>query len=308
LEVIPKLPEWYDEPFADSSQIPTFLVSELTRKHVTVSLSGDGGDELFAGYNRYLHAVSIMDRVAPLPEWLRGASAAALSAVPARAWDLTFRLIPQRWRPRHAGDKVHKVAAMLRQTRQNVYLGLISHWQEPAEVVRGGVEARGVLWDADVARRFRDPVEHMQYLDTVTYLPDDILTKVDRASMAVSLEARVPLLDHRLVELSWRLPLRMKIRDGVSKWALRKVLYKHVPRTLIDRPKMGFGVPIDQWLRGPLRDWAEDLLDPRALQQEGYFNVEPIRTKWDEHLGGRQNWQYLLWDVLMFQAWKRRWL
>jgi asparagine synthase (glutamine-hydrolysing) len=307
LEVIPNLPDWYDEPFADSSQVPTFLVSELTRKHVTVSLSGDGGDELFAGYNRYLHAVSIMDSVAPLPAWLRRGSASLLSAVPAPAWDLAFRAIPGRWRPRHAGDKVHKVAAMLRQTREKVYLGLISHWQDPAQVVLGGDEAHGVLWDTAVSRRFQDPVEHMQFLDTVTYLPDDILTKVDRASMAVSLEARVPLIDHRLVELSWRLPANMKIRAGVSKWALREVLYKHVPRALIDRPKMGFGVPIDHWLRGPLREWAEELLQPRALEEDGYFNAAPIREKWDQHQSGSQNWQYLLWDVLMFQAWKRRW-
>ncbi len=307
LDVIPRLPEWFDEPFADSSQIPTYLVSELTRAHVTVSLSGDGGDELFAGYNRYLHAVSIMHGAAGFPAWSRAGLAGMLRAIPPRMWDAGFRLVPGRWRPPQAGDKVHKLAALLQQTREGVYRGLVSHWQDPGQLVPHGEEARGVLWDEALGRRFTDPVEHMQYLDTVTYLPDDILTKVDRASMAVSLEARVPLIDHRVVELSWRLPARLKIRDGVTKWALRQVLYEHVPAALIDRPKMGFGVPIDHWLRGPLRDWAEDLLDPHDLEQDGFLRQGPIREKWDAHLSGRQNWQYLLWNVLMFQAWKRRW-
>lgn len=308
IEVIPSVPDWFDEPFADSSQIPTYLVSELTREHVTVSLSGDGGDELFAGYNRYLHAVSLMQGVTGMPHWFRRSAARVMTSVPPRLWDMAFRLVPQRWRPRQAGDKVHKLAALLRQTQESVYLGLVSHWQDPSQVVRDATEPRGVMWDPTLARRFQNPVEHMQYLDTVTYLPDDILTKVDRTSMAVSLEARVPLIDHRLVELSWKLPPRMKIRDGQSKWALRQVLYRHVPSELIDRPKMGFGVPIDHWLRGALRDWAEDLLQAPFLESEGYFQAAPIRQKWEEHISGRQNWQYLLWDVLMFQAWRRRWL
>jgi asparagine synthase (glutamine-hydrolysing) len=311
LEVIPDLPQWYDEPFADSSQIPTYLVSRLTRRHVTVSLSGDGGDELFAGYNRYLVAVSLMHRLGTLPRWLRRGLARALEGVPPGAWDTAFRVVPPRWRPSQPGDKLGKLAGLMRESHSDFYRWLVSHWQEPAQVVPGACEHRGVLWDAGLAEQFAGPVEHMQYMDLVTYLPDDILTKVDRASMAVSLEARVPLLDHRVVELSWRLPQRMKVRDGLSKWALRQalrqILYRHVPRGLVERPKMGFGVPIDSWLRGPLRDWAEVLLGAKALEQDGFFAAAPIRERWQQHLSGRRNWQYLLWDVLMFQAWKARW-
>ena len=305
--IIPRLADWYDEPFADSSQVPTFLVCELTRRHVTVSLSGDGGDELFAGYNRYLYATSLMRAVQPFPVPVREAAARVLMAVPPRLWEAAARVLPRRWRVSQPATKAQKLATLLRQTPQGIYLGLVSHWQEPAQLVRGAEEPRGVLWDDAPSTLFRDPVERMQYLDTVTYLPDDILTKVDRASMAVSLEARVPLLDHRVVELSWRLPAAMKIRGGVSKWALREVLHRHVPRALIDRPKMGFGVPIDHWLRGPLREWAEDLLDPAGIEADGYLHAAPVREKWQAHLSGRQNWQYQLWNVLMFQAWKRRW-
>jgi asparagine synthase (glutamine-hydrolysing) len=307
LDVIPELPGWYDEPFADSSQIPTYLVSQLTRRHVTVSLSGDGGDELFAGYNRYLFAVSLMRRVGALPRWLRRSLAGVLDGVPPVAWDAAFRAVPSRWRPSQPGDKLGKLAGLMRQSQSEFYRWLVSHWQEPDQVVPGAREQRGVLWDESLGARFTAPVEHMQYMDLVTYLPDDILTKVDRASMAVSLEARVPLLDHRVVELSWRLPPHMKINGGVSKWALRQILQRHVPRELVERPKMGFGVPIDSWLRGPLRDWAEGLLEAKSLERDGFFAAGPIREKWQQHLSGRRNWQYLLWDVLMFQAWKERW-
>ena len=203
---------------------------------------------------------------------------------------------------------MHKLATLLTEDGQGFYQSLLSHWMEPERIVAGGREPGGLITDPRVREVVPDVMERMQYLDTLTYLPDDILTKVDRASMAVSLEARVPLLDHRVVAFSWSLPPAMKVRKGVGKWLLRQVLYRYVPPELVDRPKMGFGVPIDVWLRGPLRDWAEDLLDERRLKGEGILNPAPIRAKWREHLSGKHNWQYLLWDVLMFQAWKARWL
>ncbi len=303
-EVIPKLPAMYDEPFADSSQIPTYLVSAMTRRHVTVALSGDGGDELFAGYSRYLYAASYNEHITRFPESVRRAGARALTMLRPATWDRLFRFAPGRFRPRLAGDKMHKLAEVLHRGEDDFYRRIISHWDEPETIVPGAREPKGLVWDDGVREIVPDFIARMQYLDTLTYLPDDILTKVDRASMAVSLEARVPILDHRVVELCWRLPDRFKIRDGKSKWLLRQLLYKHVPEALIERPKMGFGVPIDVWLRGPLRDWCEALLDRRALAEDGLFDPEPIRTKWAEHLSGHRNWQYLLWDVLMLQAWK----
>ncbi|HAS50867.1 MAG TPA: asparagine synthase (glutamine-hydrolyzing) [Gammaproteobacteria bacterium] len=305
--VIPRLPTLYDEPFADSSQIPTFLVSELTRQQVTVSLSGDAGDELFGGYNRYLLAGSIWRKIRRLSPPLRTLVARSITALPPAAWDrgcgALARVLPLRWRFSLPGDKVHKLADILTAASPElIYRGLVSHWPQPATVVIGATEPTTVLNQA-AAWPNLDFEQRMLYLDTLSYLPDDILVKVDRAAMAVSLETRVPLLDHRVVEFAWRLPLAMKIRHGESKWILRQVLDRYVPRTLIERPKMGFGVPLDCWLRGPLREWAEDLLDENRLRQEGFFNPEPIRRKWAEHLTGTRNWQYHLWDVLMFQAW-----
>ena len=303
-EIIPRLSEWYDEPFADPSQIPTFLVSEMTRRHVTVALSGDGGDEIFAGYNRYFWAESLWGRLGWMPSALRRGTAAALRLPPPGFWDRLFQAVSPRWRPGQAGDKVYKLADILTLTDSDaLYRRRISLWQQPESLVLGSTESKGVLWDGEVTREIPSFLERMQFMDMATYLPDDILTKVDRASMAVSLEARVPLLDHRVVEFAWRLPRSMKIRNGESKWLLRQVLYKHVPRNLIERPKMGFGVPIDHWLRAELRDWAEDLLDEGRLRREGFLNPEPIRQKWNEHLSGRRNWQHQLWTVLMFQAW-----
>ena len=307
-DVIPRLPEIYDEPFSDPSQIPTFLVSEMTRKHVTVALSGDGGDELFAGYNRYFQARAIVPLLERMPPKLRALGASAIRALPPAAWSALFMAVPGRFRPPQAGDKMHKLASVLTKDGDGFYQSLVSHWTEPERIVAGGREPDGLFSDPRLREAVPDLVERMQYLDTLTYLPDDILTKVDRASMAVSLEARVPLLDHRVVAFSWSLPPAMKVRNGVGKWLLRQVLYRYVPPDLVDRPKMGFGVPIDAWLRGPLRDWAEELLDARRLKAEGVLNPAPIRAKWSEHLSGKSNWQYLLWDVLMFQAWKARWL
>ncbi len=308
--VIPTLPTLYDEPFSDSSQIPMFLVSQLARRHVTVSLSGDGGDELFAGYNRYFLGRSLWDRVGWIPAGLRRAAAGVLTAVPPRTMDaLTGRMnpvLPSRLRHGGISSKIVKVADTLRTDSPDaMYKTLVSHWEHPEALARGmaGGEPPTVLTDRAQWANLPDFTQRMMYLDLMTYLPDDILTKVDRASMGVSLEARVPLLDHRVVEFAWRTPMSLKLRDGQGKWLLRQVLYRYVPREMIERPKMGFGVPIDAWLRGPLRDWAEALLDERRLQEEGFFEPGPIRAKWSEHLSGRRNWSYHLWDILMFQAW-----
>jgi asparagine synthase (glutamine-hydrolysing) len=308
LRVIPQLADWFDEPFADPSQIPTYLVSELTRKHVTVALSGDGGDELFAGYNRYIWAEHLARTVGRVPRPLRVASASALRALAPDTWNRLFAFVPASWRPALAGDKLHKITTLFDNPEPDaIYRRLVSQWERPDEVAASGREPRGPLWDETIAGDFPDLVPRMQFLDMVTYLPDDILTKVDRATMAVGLEGRVPLLDHRVVAYAWSLPLAFKMHGGTSKWLLRRVLDRYVPGPLIDRPKMGFGVPIDAWLRGPLREWAETLLSPARLASDGLLRVEPVRRAWQEHIEGSRNWQYPLWTVLMLQAWRERW-
>ena len=306
--VIPFLASLYDEPFSDSSQIPTFLVSQLAQQHVSVSLSGDAGDELFCGYNRYQITANFWRKLATIPMPLRKLVARGLTSISPPTLDrlatTLSRFMPGSALPANAGGKLHKGAEVLSsQSAHDLYLGLVSHWNDLGSVVIRGHEPPTLLTGNLPNLNGLDDVQRMMVLDTMTYLPDDILTKVDRAAMGVSLETRVPFLDHRLVEFAWRLPQSMKLRDGKSKWALRQVLYRHVPKALIERPKMGFGVPIDNWLRGPLRDWAEDLLSEARLKQEGFFNSGPIRQKWDEHLSGRRNWQHQLWDVLMFQGW-----
>ena len=307
MEVIPKLPQMYDEPFADSSQIPTYLVSKLARTHVTVSLSGDGGDELFGGYTRYLWTEKVWDRIGWMPPALRRATAGALDLVPNSAWDQLATtggsLIPA-LNQRHLGDKMQKVARMFGESNAvGVYQRLVSEWMESDSPVIGGDAHLTALDSPGSLPDFADFRHTMMLLDSITYLPGDILTKVDRASMAVSLESRVPLLDHRVFEFAWNLPMALKVRDGQAKWLLRQVLYKYVPKQLIERPKAGFSVPLDIWLRGPLRDWAEALLDEARLTREGYLKPEPIRRKWQEHLSGRHNWAPMLWHVLMFEAW-----
>lgn len=308
MAVIPRLPQLYDEPFADSSQIPTFLVSQLARSRVTVSLSGDGGDELFGGYNRYHWATNMWRRLGWLPRPMRSALASVLTALPPTAWDATFEhlgfLVPARLRYSEPGVKLHKLAeALAVRTPEDIYWALVSHWKRPTDLVPGTREPSTVLTERRIWPEVGDIEHRMMYFDTVSYLPDDILVKVDRAAMGVSLETRVPFLDHRLVEFAWRLPLKLKVRGGVTKWLLRQVLYRYVPRELIERPKVGFGIPIDSWLRGPLKKWAEGLLNPARLGREGFFDPVPIQKKWNEHVSGRHNWQYYLWDVLMFQAW-----
>ena len=300
--VIPDLPTYYNEPFADSSQIPTFLVSKLARGHVTVALSGDGGDEVFGGYNRHLVAPRIWARIKRLPYPARIAIASMLNAVSPRTWDCAIAMSPLRNRYALVGDKIHKIARLMPSADMaQLYRSVCSIWQDPARVVLGGSDqpysGKGLnLLGGDFT-------QWMKQRDMETYLTDDIMTKVDRASMAVSLEARAPLLDHRLIEWAWRLPVEMNIRDGQGKWVLRQVLYRHIPQTLIDRPKMGFGIPIVDWLRTDLRDWAESLLDERRLAQEGFFDPKPIRKLWDQHLSNARNAQLDLWAILMFQAW-----
>jgi asparagine synthase (glutamine-hydrolysing) len=306
IDVIPDLPRWYDEPFADSSQIPTFLVSQLARRNVAVALSGDGGDELFAGYTRYFTAQSMWQPLKGMPAGLRKAVPAAIGALSPRQWDILARLVPDRWRPPHFGQRLYKLKGALTVSGPNdFYRPLLTHWSAPEDLVVGGREPPHILDDYGLAGEIPDMVERMQMIDMLTYLPGDILAKVDRASMAVGLEVRVPIIDHRVVEFTSSLPSHQRVRDGRGKWLLRQVLDRYVPSTLIDRPKMGFGVPVDTWLRGPLRDWAEDLLDPTRLQAEGFLDPTQVREKWTQHLDGKCNWQYLLWDVLMFQAWKQ---
>lgn len=308
LSVIPDLPTMYCEPFADSSQIPTFLVSKLASRQVKVALTGDGGDEVFGGYNRYLDARAVWSRIARLPAPLRRAAAAGLTAVPPRTWDSLFesssKVLPKRLHLKAPGDKAHKLAGVLHTaSATNFYRQLTSHWDDPASVVLGGVEPPTIITDRRQWPETSDFVEWMMAMDTLTYLTDDILVKVDRAAMAVSLESRVPMLDPSVVELAWRMPLDKKVRAGEGKWLLRQVLYRYVPKTLIERPKMGFDFPLDSWLRGPLRDWAELLLNEERLRREGYFRPEIVRGMWSDHLGGKRNRQHQLWTILMFQAW-----
>lgn len=308
VDLIPSLPYIYDEPFADSSQIPTILVSRLARKDVAVTLSGDGGDELFCGYQRYFWGRKLWSRIGLLPHAMRNGVGAALKYLSIDTWNALIYmfapLIPNTSAGPVTGDRMHKLADLLAvSSPDELYRGLMSHWSTPESVVIRSREAATAHTDATNYTALPEFTDRMMYMDAVTYLPDDILVKLDRASMSVGLEARVPLLDHRVVEYAWRVPLEKKIRGDDGKWLLRQVLHRYVPRELVERPKMGFGVPIDKWLRGRLRDWAEELLNEQRLKREGYFNPAPIRRKWAEHLSGARDWDFWLWDVLMFQAW-----
>ncbi len=300
-EVIPQLPTIYDEPFADSSQIPTTLVSRLTRQHVTVSLSGDGGDELFAGYPRYQITAALWHRVNGQPPAIRRAAAAMLQILSAQSWDRLLVSLPASQRQRINGRRVHRLAQLLSsQSIGEMYVRLMSQWQPEDSVVLGadGRRLSGTSWP-----QLDDPVGAMRRWDVGQYLPDDLLVKVDRAAMSASLESRAPLLDHRLVELAFALPQRMLVRDGVGKWALRRVLDRYVPRELIERPKAGFSIPIGDWLRGPLRDWAESHLDGAKLAAQGFLDTEKVSLMWRQHLSGSYDRSSYLWNVLMFQAW-----
>lgn len=307
-DVIPRLPVLYDEPFADASQIPTFLVSELARQKVTVSLSGDGGDELLGGYIRYGRTNTIWNALNRCPLTIRKMLSQVMVSVPPANWDALFHrigfLLPPSLKVSNKGHKLHLLANLLNpENDEDLYRELVSCWNDPAGVVLGSREPVTPLSSRHHWAKIPTFIERMMFLDLIAYLPDDNLVKVDRASMGVSLEARVPFLDHRVVEFALKLPLQMKIKNGEGKWLLKQILYKYVPRQLIERPKMGFAIPLGSWLRGPLKDWAENLLNEKRLQEEGFFDARLIREKWSEHLSGRRDWQLFLWNVLMFQAW-----
>lgn len=308
MDVIPQLPTLYDEPFSDMSQIPTFLVAKLARKNVTVCLSGDGGDELFGGYDRYVVTQRIWDKIGLLPQPGRSATSKVLKSIPVNVWNAGFNWLSPHITPLGkagpVGDKIHKLAVILSsENPDKLYYNILSAWKHPDSLVPRANEPATILKNPSMGTKLQNFIQRMMFLDMVTYLTDDILVKMDRASMSVSLETRIPLLDHRVVEFAWQVPVTMKIRDGKGKWLLRQVLFKYVPRKLIERPKKGFGVPVGAWLRGPLREWAENLLDEKRLREDGFFHSTLVREKWNEHLTGTRNWQYHLWSILIFQAW-----
>jgi len=305
LDVVPKLAEMYDEPFADPSQIPTHIVSALTRKHVTVALSGDGGDELFSGYDRYRWTEKVWRPSASMPLALRRLVSSSIRVAPPSTYDSIARYVPYFRRVPRVGQKAHRLAQILSESSIAAYYQAFS--QNHDNLLKVSQEVRTACWGQNLQALLPDPVDRMRYLDMCTYLPDAILTKVDRASMAVALEVRVPLLDHRLIEWVWKLPLSQNARAPRPKHLLRRVLARHVPDRLVERPKMGFGVPLADWLRGPLRNWAEDLMNEACLSAGDIFHVDAIRTLWAEFLSGDNERYFLIWNVLMFQAWHRRW-
>ena len=305
LALIPKLPEMYDEPFADSSQLPTHLVMKMARQHVTVALSGDAGDEFFGGYNRYFLGPKVWKQMSWMPEPLRRIMGAGLTAVPSATVNRLIGPLAQRAGIALPGDKAFKLGLRMRQVKSldDLYVALVTEWPDAGQLALGGGIPANLLDQRQGWPRLADPVARMMAVDGLTYLPDDILVKVDRASMAVSLETRAPFLDRDVMEFAWTLPMSMKLRGGRGKWILRQLLDRHVPCALVERPKMGFGIPLDQWLRGPLRDWAEALLDEDRLKREGYLDPAPIRATWQRHVRGDASHGYRLWSVLMFQAW-----
>lgn len=307
-KVIPHLPEIYDEPFADASQIPTTIVSRLTRQHVTVSLSGDGGDELFGGYPRYQFGEKLWARLSRVPKPIRRLSARPLTMLSARGWDTVLsRTLPRKYRPVITGHRLHRLAGILSaESLDNMYTSLISHWQQPGDALAWRDKAASCTVGAKMDIPDQRALNRMRYADIGRYLPDDLLVKVDRAAMASSLESRAPFLDHRVVEFALTLSPRFLVRGGQGKWILRQLLDRYVPRPLVDRPKTGFGLPLADWLRGPLRAWGEELLDEARLRSGGFFDARTIRRIWGEHLAKKQDRSYLLWDVLMFQAWHER--
>ncbi len=309
LALVPQMPAMYDEPFADCSQLPTHLVMRLARQHVTVALSGDGGDELFGGYNRYVHVPKVWRRLGWMPGALQQVLGAGLTALPSEAMNRLAGPLARRAGIAQPGDKAHKLGRRLREmgSMDDLYVSLVSEWPRSGNLVVGGRMPPNLLDERSRWPRLADPAARMMALDGLSYLSDDILVKVDRAAMAVSLETRAPFLDRDVVEFAWSLPMHLKIRNGQGKWLMRRLLDRYVPRALVERPKMGFGIPLDAWLRGPLRDWTEALLAEDRLRREGYLEPGPIRAAWKAHLAGQASFGYRLWSVLMFQAWLEVW-
>ena len=307
IDVIPSLPALYDEPFADSSQIPTHLVSKLARQNVTVALSGDAGDELFGGYNRYLWGSRIWDKVKWMSPNLRSTVGGIIKKIPTSVWDKSGHMFPGKYKVSLMGDKAYRMAHRLKtvDSLDDMYRSLVAEgYREESLVINNEVILKTKLDNHDSISNIDESEHRMMLWDSLTYLPDDILTKVDRAAMGVGLETRIPFLDHRVVELAWMLPLKMKIKNGEGKWPVREILYKYVPRDLIERPKAGFAVPVGQWMRGPLKDWASELLHEERIRREGYFNPELVQQLWQQHLSGKYDWTPRLWAILMFQSWK----
>lgn len=309
LALVPRMSSMYDEPLADSSQLPTHLVMALARQSVAVALSGDAGDELFGGYNRYIHGPKTWQRVRRVPPSVRRALGSAMTAIPAHTVNKLFGAFAAHAGIALPGDKAHKLGSRLSNigSIDDLFVSLVSEWSDPGSMVIGGYIPNNLVDQRSDWPKLKHPVARMMALDSLTYLPDDILVKVDRASMAVSLETRAPFLDHDVISFAWSLPMHMKIRNGETKWLLRRLAERHVPNKLMNRPKMGFGIPLDEWLRGPLREWGEALLAEERLKREGFLNPRPIREAWLRHQRGDASFGYRLWSVLMFQSWWEHW-
>lgn len=302
--VIPKLSQIYDEPFSDSSQIPTYLVSELAKQYVTVCLSGDGGDELFCGYKRYHITAMLWSKISKIPYPLRAGLSFLIRQMPVGLWTLINNALPKKFKQKNIKNKISKMADMMKsRSLLAIYKNIISTWDDPESILINSVEPGSAITDPSRLLKLENAFEQMMAVDTISYLPDDILVKVDRASMSVGLETRVPLLSHKVIEFAWSLPLEYKLHLNQQKWCLKEVLFKHVPRQLLDRPKMGFGVPLDEWLRGPLESWVDQMLDPDRMESEGFFKTNEIIAMWNAHKSGDENWHHQLWPIIMFQAW-----
>lgn len=302
LDAIRVMHKVYDEPFADASQIPTYLLSKLTREYVTVALSGDGGDELFAGYSRYYHALKMRESLSKIPTPISFMVGKSIKSIPRPVFQVLAKFAPEKYRTSISGDKIPTLAElMIKQDDRKLYNAVSCHFNNPEELVPGVPKTTTSIDEGEIINFLR----HMQRDDLNGYLPDDILTKLDRASMFVGLEARVPILDHRIIEFAAKLPNDVNYRNGEGKWILKEVLYRHVPKELVDRPKMGFGAPIGVWLRNELHDWADDLLHDKAIRQIDLLDYNSFDRKWDQHRKKIANWEYHLWDVLMLHGWLR---